>query len=135
MNMRAQSLRWRALWFGLGWLMVAGLVWLSLMPNPPQPLSFAFADKLEHAAGFAWLALWFLQIVAARRRLPAMAALLLLGTAIEVAQSFTATRLFEFADIAADAAGIVLGALLAQTGLGGLLAGIERRLAPKVVTS
>jgi VanZ family protein len=111
--------------------MVAGVAYLSLMASPPQPITFAFADKLEHAAGFAWLALWFFQIVSRSRSFALAGVLLLLGVAIEVAQSFTVTRTSELADLAADGAGILLGALLARTRLGGLLAVIERRLASK----
>lgn len=113
--------------------MVACVIYLSLMPSPPEPLRFAFSDKLEHAAGFAWLALWFMQIVP--RRLAACAALLLLGLAIEIAQSFTATRLFEVADIAADGAGILVGAWLARGRLGGMLAYFEKLLTPGMAES
>lgn len=126
------SLRLRPLWLALGWGMVAGVVYLSLMPSPPQPLTFDAADKLEHAAAFAWLALWFFQIVAARHRVATATALLLLGLAIEIAQSFTATRMFEIADITADGAGILLGAWLAHGRLGKMLYGLEQRLSPRV---
>lgn len=119
-------LRWRVLWLGLGWLMVAGLVYVCLMPNPPEPVSFPFVDKLEHGGSFAWLSWWFLQIVARARRLRTAGALMLLGVGIEIAQSFTPTRDFEFADMGADGVGIVLGALLVQTRLGTVLVGIER---------
>lgn len=122
-------LRWRVWWLGLGWLMVAALVYVCLMPNPPEPVSFPFVDKAEHAGSFAWLSWWFLQIVARPRRLHAAAALMLLGVGIEIAQAFTPTRDFEVADMAADGVGIALGALLARTRLGTVLAGIERRLA------
>lgn len=126
--MAKHPLRWRPRWLALGWLMAGGVVWLSLMPSPPRPIAFAFSDKLEHAAGFAWLALWFLQIVP--RRLAVGASLLLLGVAIEVAQSHTATRMFEVADIAADGAGILLGAWLVRGRLGRMLSGIEHWLKP-----
>lgn len=128
-------LRWRPLWLGLGWLMVAGVVYLSLMPDPPQPVTFPFVDKAEHAAAFAWLALWFLQLVAARRRRFVVAALLLLGGAIEIAQSFTPTRQFELADLGADAVGIAVGAWLARTALGKMLAALERQLVSRAVES
>lgn len=133
--MSMQSLQWRTLWLGLGWLMVVVLVYLCLMPNPPQPIRFAFADKVEHAASFAWLAWWFLQIVATTRRWRAAAALLLLGVAIEVAQSFTVTRSAELADVAADGLGILLGAGLVHTPLGGLLAGVERWFVSRILKS
>ncbi|MEO1767825.1 VanZ family protein [Thiobacter aerophilum] len=119
-------LSWPSLWMRLGGLMVAAVVYLSLMPTPPHPLVFPHGDKLEHAATFAWLAFWFLQITP-RRALP-MAALLSLGVAIEIAQSFTPTRSAEAADVVADAVGLLLGAKLAGTRAGRLLALLESRL-------
>jgi VanZ family protein len=113
-------------------MMVAGVVYLSLMPSPPEPIRFTFSDKLEHAAGFAWLALWFMQIVVVSRRFAVAAALLLLGVAIEIAQSFTATRMFEAADIVADGAGIVVGAWLVRGRLGRMLIGLEQCLRPRM---
>lgn len=119
-----KRLRFHSAWMGLGWLMVAVTIYVSLMAEPPQLLIFSHADKLEHAATFAGLMVWFGQLAAPWR---AAIGLLLLGVAIEVLQSFTATRIPELADMVADGAGILLGLLLLRTPLGRLLSGIERR--------
>jgi len=92
---------------------VAGFV-LALwpQPNPPRPW-FAGADKVQHALSFALL-VW-LGVRGGYRRTWALAVgLLLLGGAIEVAQSFTATRSAEWLDWIADAAGIALGAAVVR---------------------
>ena len=122
------ALRLKPLWLVLGWMMVATVVYLALMPYPPQPMDFNSSDKLEHAAAFAGMTLWFFQIVAARRRLAVGAALLLLGIGIEIAQSFTPTRDFEYADMVADGVGILMGAWLARGWAGKVLATLERKL-------
>lgn len=124
-------LRWRGVWRTRGWLMAAGVVWLALMPDPPRPLGFAHADKLEHGAAFAWLALWFLQLAPAGPW-RVVAALSGLGLGIELAQSLTASRSFELADLAADGAGILAGAALVRTPAGRLLAALERHLSNRI---
>lgn len=97
------------LWRWLFWAAVAAGVALALWPDPEhaQPL-FAHADKVQHAVAFAvlvglgWLARF-------RSLIRLGAGLLLLGAAIEVAQSFTATRTAEWADLLADGVGIGIG--------------------------
>lgn len=121
--MQATSLRWRGAWLLLGWLMVGLVMWVSLMPHPPRPLAFPQADKLEHAAAFAWLALWFLQLA---RPVPVLLGLALLGVGIEIAQGFTDMRQFEALDILADGLGMVLGLWLVTTAAGRLLAALDR---------
>jgi VanZ family protein len=91
---------------------VAGIV-LALRPAPEHPEPwFAHADKVQHGVAFAVLfGLGWLGQLRPLARL--CAGLLLLGAAIEVAQSFTATRTAEWADLLADAVGIAIGALAA----------------------
>ena len=127
------ELRYRKQWLALGWVMIGIVIYLSLMPYPPQPLDVSNADKIEHGLAYAGLALWFFQLVRKSSRVGVGLALCLLGVAIEIAQSFTPTRSFELADMGADAAGVLLGALLIFTRLGRLLAGMERLLIAKAV--
>jgi VanZ family protein len=96
---------------------------LSLLPVQPHLPEVHFLDKLLHA--LAYLCLSFLlfasQLPGPRPRLVLMSVLasLLLGGLIELAQPLT-HRDRELADLMADLAGAVAGALLA-TGLVGLL--------------
>ncbi|MCG3189268.1 MAG: hypothetical protein LKCHEGNO_01559 [Burkholderiaceae bacterium] len=106
--------RREAPWRALFWLAVVAGVVLALwpQPNPPRPW-FAGADKVEHGLSFAVL-VWLGVRGGYRRTVTLLAGLLLLGGAIEVAQSFTATRTAEWLDWFADAAGIALGAAVVR---------------------
>ncbi|GAB4127669.1 MAG: hypothetical protein Fur0040_10560 [Sideroxydans sp.] len=100
----------RRTWLALGWLWLSGVWVLSLMPQPPQPLTFEFSDKLEHAAAYAFLMVWFAVVYRGCARLRAALALLGMGLAVEIAQGMSGYRFFEWADVTADAVGILLAA-------------------------
>ena len=123
------DLRFRLFWLGMGWMMLGGMVYLSLMHHPPQPFGFRHADKLEHLLAYLVLMGWFAQLytgLAARLRLAL--GLVALGLAVEVMQGRGGFRNFEWADLAADACGIGLAWGLSCTGCGQLLYSMERRL-------
>lgn len=107
----ASSLRWRGGWLCVGWLGVAAVVVLSLVPQPPQ-LEVAWGDKLQHLAAYAALTAWFIQLYGPGRRLDVAAWLLALGIAIEFLQWLTPYRSFDAQDILADALGVALGCAL-----------------------
>ena len=118
------KLRWSWLILGYGW--VIAIFYLSLMPHPPEPVSFWGADKLEHALAYGLLMLWFCQIY--RKRLSRLVLAVLLcgmGVAIEYLQGETAYRTFEYVDMLADVTGILLGWVWARTSLGHIFAYIE----------
>lgn len=120
-------LHYRAAWLAGGWLLVALVVTLSLMPHPPEPLAFSHADKLEHAASYASLSWWFCQLYR-RAEARVMAALVALGVALEFVQGWTGYRYFDVLDMLANSVGVLLGWLAARTPLGCAFAGIERLL-------
>ncbi len=106
-------LRFDPLWRVIGWGLIAAVVWLSLTPTPLE-VPVEQGDKLGHLAGYALLMFWFAQI----DRMPAQRlrwaiGLIALGIGLEFAQSFTAVRAFELLDMLADAAGVLLGWLIA----------------------
>jgi len=97
--------RWRLLF----WCAVVAGVVLALWPHPDPPDPwFPGADKVEHALSFALL-MWIGGRAGYRDALRLAIGLLMLGAAIEIAQSFTATRTAEWLDWLADAVGIVIG--------------------------
>lgn len=99
----------RALLLAGAWLYAAAIVALSLMPKPPDP-GFAYGDKLGHLAAYSLLMFWFCWLYRARNvRLAYAMAWIALGIALEFAQGATATRSFEFADMAANSLGVLLG--------------------------
>lgn len=121
------KLRWT--WLAVGWLWVAGIFYVSLMPHPPQPVHFWSADKLEHALAYSLLMLWFCQVYRQRRSRVVLASLLVvMGVAIEYLQRETGYRTFDYADMLANFTGVIVGWAWARTGLGRVFAYLEYHL-------
>lgn len=95
----------------VGWVVV--IAWVSLLPPQQIPSGPAMSDKAMHAFGYAILGA--LSVVGGLRWLPAVVLAAGIGLLLEVAQLVSGYRSFEWADLAADAAGAALGALLAAT--------------------
>jgi VanZ family protein len=92
-----------------GWLYAAAIAFLSLTPKPPDP-GFAYGDKLGHLLAYSLLMFWFCLLYrAGRTRLAYGAGWIGLGIALEFAQSATGYRSFEYADMAANSLGVLLG--------------------------
>ena len=129
-GLNMHKLRWSWLVLGLVW--VAAVFYLSLTPHPPQPVTFWQADKLGHALAYGLLMLWFCQVY--RRRSSRMLLALLLvtmGIAIEYLQRETGYRAFEYVDMLANAAGVMVGWAWARTLLGHVFAYLEYHVARK----
>jgi len=122
-------LRWRGLWLALGWLWVGAILWLSLMPNPPQ-IDVPEGDKLGHGFSYALLMFWFCQLHLSRRaRVGYALGFVAMGIAIEFVQRATGYRSFELLDMAADGVGVLAGWLLALPTGGRLAARLEAAIA------
>ena len=120
-------LKYRSVWLVGGWLLVSLIFYLSLTPHPPEPMSFPYADKLEHGFAYASLSLWFCQIyLSSRQRSVVISALIAMGVVIEFLQGWGGVRYFEYADMLANSTGVVLGYLLARTALGRVFVLIEK---------
>lgn len=120
-------LKYRSVWLAGGWLLVSLIVYLSLTPHPPEPLSFPYADKLEHGFAYALLSLWFCQVYQQlRQRVVVIVALIGLGVVMEIMQGWSGFRYFEYADMLANSLGAVCGMLLARTQLGRVFFMIEK---------
>jgi VanZ family protein len=94
-------------------LVCAAIILLSLMPAPPQPITFDGVDKAEHALAYALLSfllcLGFLPVKAAPIRvLGILVSIFLLGAMIETIQP-TFGRNFDWFDMASNACGILVG--------------------------
>ena len=110
--------KFRNAWRALGWLGIAIIVYLSLVPSPPEPVHFENADKLEHALAYGLVMLWFCQLYTQRKRLVTGVLLVAMGIAMEFLQRMTDYRSFEYADMLADGTGVLLAWGLAHTPLG-----------------
>jgi VanZ family protein len=121
-------LRYHRAWLDLGGLWIALVIFFSLMPSPPDPLSFEQSDKLSHFLAYGWLMLWFCQLYSGTaRRLGLVFVLVALGVGLEFLQSLTPDRAYEVLDMAANTGGVLLGWLLAATPLAQGLRLIETR--------
>ncbi len=120
-------LKYRSAWLVGGWLWVSLVVYLSLVPYPPEPMFFPHSDKLGHGFAYTSLSLWFCQIyLSLRQRGAVIAALMAMGVVIEFLQGWGGYRYFEYADMLANSTGVLLGVLLAHTKLGCTFVWIEK---------
>jgi len=98
------------------------VLWLSLTPHPPQPLTFEFSDKFEHCLAYFCLLTWFAVVLRAGSRRRCVVGLIAMGVAVEILQGWSGYRYFEYADMLANSSG-VLAAWFAMHFLGdGLVA-------------
>lgn len=121
-------LKLRKPWLALGWLWVAVVLYLSLMPHPPEPVRFPGIDKLQHAFAYGLLMLWFCQVYVRRtQRLFAAVLLAALGMVVELLQGMTGYRHFEPGDMVANATGVLLGWVWARTSMGHIGSALETK--------
>ena len=102
----------RRFFFGLFVCGLVAVIVLSLLPAEAMP-ALEVSDKIEHAAAYAFLA--FTGALALRRpHRWLVAGLAVLGIALEIAQTLVPGRSFDLVDGLANAAGAILGVLLAH---------------------
>ena len=107
-------LRYRLAWIASIWLLVLMIVAGSLVPDL-GPLAIAGSDKFEHFTAYFALSLLCSAVNTADRLPWVMAGVLLLGVSLEVAQSLlTVTRMADWADVLANASGILVAWLLTR---------------------
>jgi VanZ family protein len=107
---------------------LAFIIVASLTPAPLD-VPVEQGDKVEHLLAYGAAMFWFAMLAPAfRARLAWAVALAGLGVGLEYAQRMTGYRMFDVMDMAADAAGVLLGWGLAVTPAGRLLAWVDRRL-------
>jgi VanZ family protein len=120
-------LRYPWFWLALGWLLVLGVCFGSLVPG--QVLrAVSIGDKILHSGSYFLLMVWFAGLYPRSRHAIIAAVLLALGIALDAAQSQTATRSFDVEDIMANGAGILCGLVLSLSLLAGWCQRLERRL-------
>jgi hypothetical protein len=118
------------LWRALGWLIVAAIIVVTLVPEPESLRELDYNDKLGHLIAYGLLMLWFAQLYGgAQERLRYGVAFVALGIALEFCQGALGYRSFDYADMLANALGVGSGALLAVTGHFSFLFPLDRALA------
>ncbi len=116
----------RPLWLTLGWGLVLTVVYLSLTPHPIEIHVANFGDKIGHILAYSALMAWWSQLDSRQCRLALL--FVLLGLAMEIAQSYTDYRTADVFDEAADCVGVGVGWLFHRL-LPGWLPWLDRKLA------
>jgi VanZ family protein len=95
----------------IAWLMLIGVIVLSLAPLPSMPQSIPNSDKLLHLATYFGLSYWFFHTYC-KRPLTIVFGFMLLGIALECSQAMTPHRLFEWLDLLMNVSGVFLAWLI-----------------------
>ena len=97
-------------WWVLGGVIVALAIYICLIPGKELPSAFEWNDKTSHLVGHGLMALYFSGLVARRSWWKIFLFLLLLGSAIEIAQyTMHAGREGDPRDVVANSFGALLG--------------------------
>ena len=130
MNLARYTLKRRLLWLAIAWSLVGTVTYLSLAPLA-VPLPAEGGDKYAHIATYAVLMFWFAQIYnGVRPRIAIAVGLAALGVGLEYLQGYTGYRTFEYADMVANAAGVVVGWLIAPPRTPNFLVRVDRLVNP-----
>ena len=119
------NLRFRPFWIAASCVLVLGVVWGSLQTAFGGEVPQGF-DKVEHFGTYMFLAVWFTGLFARPRWWTVVVALLALGAVMEAGQYIMqAGRTADVSDMAANAAGVAAGLLLAALLTGGWAQRVE----------
>ena len=92
------------------WLSLGIILYLTLTPNPPDPIKLRDIDKLYHFIGFVGFTTLFTLAFPRLKLWLVIPLAALLGVAIELAQLYIPHRGFSGWDIVADWLGVLSGA-------------------------
>ena len=121
-------MRFNALWYLIGGVLLGGIVVGSLVPVPR--LSPTFNDKLIHFLIYFLLMTWFGQLQ--RQRVLLALGFVAMGFIIELLQGQTRYRTFEWYDLLANTAGIAVAWVCLMTPFGKMLSWLDRWLQRKM---
>src|SRR3569832_69242 len=107
---------WRRM---IAWLAIGIVVILSLIPQPLE-IPVTEGDKWGHAAAYAALMMWFVQLYERPAHARLGWGLLALGICLDCSQGLTPYRMFDYYDLLADCVGVLIGWLLGGTALGSI---------------
>jgi VanZ family protein len=118
-------LRYPWLWWALGWLLVASVIFGSLGPSGLLP-DISPSDKLLHFGSYLVLMIWFSGLYRRERHIFIALLLFALGFLLDFAQGASPYRVFDWRDVAANAGGILAGLLLSRYALEGWCRRVEQ---------
>ncbi|TQV77044.1 VanZ family protein [Aliikangiella marina] len=91
------------------WVVIALLLYLTIIPKPPQPINLPQIDKIYHCLAFAGTTFLMLAAYGKLKHLWIVIIATTLGIVIEIIQYFVPGRGFSIADMLADFIGVLLG--------------------------
>lgn len=120
-------MRYKLLWVLIGVFWIATIIYLSLASVSLPALDFGFSiDKIEHALAYFVLMSWFGQIYNRPLQLVGFTVIFVnLGIGLEYLQALGGHRMFEYADMVANAVGVLLGLWLTVGWMNGILRRFE----------
>ena len=100
----------------IGYTLIALVIYLSVTSNPPDPgIKVPYFDKIGHTLAYFVLMGWFAQLYHAKKlRIIYALSFVAMGVAMEYVQSFDPARMAEFADMVANASGVLLALLITR---------------------
>ncbi len=119
-----QPLRLALIWQTVGWVLVAIVTILSLIPEPPSMPTIMSWDKSQHTAAYAALMYWFGMAFTRHWRWPAF--LLAWGLLMEVVQGLGGIRTMDPFDMVANLLGVLGGLLILRTPCARFLSALDR---------
>lgn len=115
------------LWLGLWIAALVATVVVCLVPLPRSPLPVDHLDKLEHALGYAALAVGAAMLFATgSARMLVSLGLIVLGIGIEALQALLPWRSADLLDVVANSLGVLIGASSAATPMANWLQRFDR---------
>ena len=99
----------------LSWLWLLTIAYLSLTPQIQTPISFDQIDKILHLGSYGLATLLILIAYPSASKLRIMFSLFAYSFSMELGQLFIENRFFEFYDLLANLAGILIVAYLVKT--------------------
>ena len=109
------ALKFRWFWLFVAYSLVAYVIYSSLTPTPIH-VDVSFFDKYAHTFGYFVLMGRFMQLYHGIKNTSLCAVvLILMGVALEFIQDLTGYRFFDFYDMLANAAGVLLAWSLLKT--------------------
>lgn len=111
---RVVALRHVWLWMLIGWLLVAGIILASVIPDVRLAvLSSGMSDKIAHGFSYFLLMLWFSGLYMRRYQLVVAVSVIVLGMVLEAIQWQLPYRMFDLNDLLANLIGVASGFIFA----------------------
>jgi VanZ family protein len=129
MSADTSPFRYLLLWVIIGCSIIGLVLYLSLTSSPPAIAGFPFADKFGHVLAYSVLMGWFTQLYNSKKhQLILVIFFCLMGVSLEFIQGLGGHRFFEYADMAANTAGVFLGWWLSRGWCAGWLYRVDQAL-------